>query len=218
MAKNDKDRLIGRSKSQTLLRRSGLFRKTGGYSAAPAVIQCLYLLNDDGTLATEFGYGYAGPAVNDGLTLSVDIIGGHGIRVLLPANKINSKLKRGLVPVVFEADLISATGDGGDAFVGILIISAVGVMINCGTLQLNNYDIDSMEVQTDGEVTGSSRIEWLIAEAPVNVSETDYFIPCLLINENEATTGHIESRLIVSAAQMTQTHSVGAVDIYGVEI
>jgi hypothetical protein len=49
MAKNDKDRLIGRSKSQTLLRRSGLFRKTGGYSAAPAVIQCLYPL--DATLA-----------------------------------------------------------------------------------------------------------------------------------------------------------------------
>ena len=49
MAKNDKDRLIGRSKSQTLLRRSGLFRKTGGYSAAPAVIQCLYPM--DATLA-----------------------------------------------------------------------------------------------------------------------------------------------------------------------
>lgn len=34
MAKNDKDRLIGRSNSQTLLRRSGLFRKTGGFFTA----------------------------------------------------------------------------------------------------------------------------------------------------------------------------------------
>ena len=189
-----------------------------GVVAGQEVVSWVYLLNDDGTLATEFGYGYAGPAVNDGLTLSVDIIGGQGIRVLLPANKIYPKLKRGLVPIGFEADLVANGGAGGDAFLSIAIISSSGVLINVGSVLLNEADINAIEVQPDGEVTSTERIEWADSGGQTAIGPSDFFAPFLNIDELGAVTGHFESKLIVSAAQMTATYSAGTVDIYGVEI
>lgn len=85
MAKNDKDRLIGRSKSQTILRRSGLFRKTGGYSAAPAVIQCLYPL--DATLAEiqALDPAYGKPVMSNGdQTGTMTLIGVENYLVAIP--------------------------------------------------------------------------------------------------------------------------------------
>lgn len=157
MAKNDKDRLIGRSKSQTLLRRSGLFRKTGGYSAAPAVIQCLYPLDDDGTISSYFGKVYPGPATGPLLqSATFTAVGTQSTFLLLPAEAITSaKRQRSDGPIVLQG-----TSTSGKATlqpcVCILILDSSSSYLNLAVVPIEVGTPATVVISNLGVISGFS--------------------------------------------------------------
>lgn len=221
MAKNDKDRLIGRSKSQTLLRRSGLFRKTGGYSAAPAVIQCLYPLDDDGTVTTSLGLIYGGPSIKDGQTMGYTT-GGGALAALISSGALSSaRFSRGVVPIGYEATAITKDAGSQIPSLSILITSAAGAVINNGLVfMLTEGTLAQVEVAPDGTVSSKtngvpSAVQWVTPAGQTTVGETDKFCPYLLVGDGGTTGKYTEIQLRTSSSTALGVFSAGCVDLCG---
>lgn len=223
MAKNDKDRLIGRSKSQTLLRRSGLFRKTGGYSAAPAVIQCLYPLDDDGTVAASLGYSFASEPTIDGGQTVVHTYGGTGaIYLWAPAGAYTTaRFSRKETAVGFEVGITDKTITYAYPHPVLIITDAAGTLVNVATFNLADEigGTTPVEVAADGTVSSSvSPVYWRNTSGQKFVGATDMFALAFDVNENGASGGTVTVQLRTCAASLTGTYSTGCTDIAGTVI
>lgn len=189
------------------------------FTSAP-IIGCAYPLDDDGTIATAFGYGYAGPAVGDGQQMQYTTTG-SGNMVLVAAGSLTSaRFPRGASPIGIEYQVSSYGGSGNNANGAILITNSGGALVNAGTVPaIADGDNIQFEITSDGTVTAkkngvSASISWLNPSWQKTVGATDYFCPYLAVNDS--IPGQlVDIQLVTNAANMVGTYSANAVDICG---
>lgn len=186
-------------------------------------IGCAYPLDDDGTLATAFGYGFAGPAVGDGQQMQYTTTGNAQVKILSAAGAVTSaRFNRGSYPIGFEAVANSYGGAVNVTGMAILITNAGGSIVNAATILTSaNSDLLQFEVAADGSISAKVNgiaydlsSSWLAPAGQKTVGVTDYFCPYLFIND--LFIGQlVDIQLITNAASMTGAYSASAVDICG---
>lgn len=186
-------------------------------------VSCAYPLDDDGSLVSAFGYGYAGPATGADLqTLSYTTTGLGGVKVLLAANSLTTaNFPRRAETQAFEASVISKGGATGCGM-AIALVDSSGALYNAVTLNAAaDGDTLSFEVAPDGVVTATRNGtpigisgNWLAPAGQKTVGPTDRFAPYLWLTDS--TTGEpVEITLRTNSPDMTGTYLTGTTDICG---
>lgn len=184
---------------------------------------CAYALDDDGTLATAFGYGYAGPAVGDGQQMQYTTTGNAQVKILSSSGAVTSaRFQRGANPIGFEASTNSYGGAGNAAGVAILITNSGGSIVNATDVFASaDGDLLQFEVAADGTVSAKKNgavfdisARWINMAGQKTVGATDYFCPYMYINDQQAGQ-FVDIQLVTDGASMAGTYSANAVDICG---
>lgn len=187
-------------------------------------IICAYPLDDNGTLASAFGYGYAGPAVGDGQQMQYTTTGSASIRILVAAGAVTSaRFQRAASPIGYEAEVISYGGAFPQASgLAIVLTNAGGAVVNAAAVPSTaDGDLIQFEVSATGVVTAQLNGTpfnlapvWLNPMGQTTVGATDYFAPYLWIND-QFTGQIVDIQLVTDHASMIGAYSSGAVDICG---
>ena len=194
-----------------------------GIVSGQSVAGCAFPLDDDGTLATAFGYGYAGPAVGDGQQMQYTTTGNAQIKILSSSGSVTSaRFHRGANPIGFEAVVNSYGGAANSTGLAILITNSGGSVVNAADINSSaDGDLLQFEVAPDGTVSAKKNgaafdlsTRWLNPAGQKTVGATDYFCPYLYIND-QLTGQLVDIQLVTNAASMTGTYSANAVDICG---
>ena len=191
----------------------------GGTAEAAAVISCVYPLDDDGTLAASFGYGYAGPAVapaQQGLSFTS---AASGQSILTALNALGTA--RFSRPASGKAAFEFSYAGGTVSYVGTMIVisTAGGSVINSAFVQQTTASLGAITVAADGTVAGfknsvTSTLFWSNGAGQKTVGPTDKYALALFVNATAAgqtASGTLRSR----AADMTGTYIAGETDPCG---
>lgn len=187
------------------------------------VFSCAYPLDDDGTISTAFGYGYAGPAVGDGQQMQYTTTGNAQVKILSSSGAVTSaRFQRVSDPIGFEAVVNSYGGATNAAGLAILITSSGGSIVNATDVFTSaDGDLLQFEVAPDGTVSAKKNgaafdlsARWLNPAGQKTVGATDYFCPYLYIDD-QLTGQLVDIQLVTNAASMTGTYPSGTTDICG---
>jgi hypothetical protein len=189
-------------------------------------VSCVYPLDDDGTLATALGYGYAGPAVGDGQRMQYTLGAGGGVKILVAgAATTTARFQRGELPIGFEAVVNDyAPTPHGLAFV---ITDGAGAVINAVTMFASAVnDVLQMELSASGVLTAKKNgvafdlsSYWRAPAGQKTVGASDYFAPYLWLTDQAWAVGEVtDIQLRTCAASLTGTYSTGCTDIAGTVI
>lgn len=197
---------------------SGIF---GGQQVAS--IGCAYPLDDNGTLASAFGYGYAGPAVGDGQQMQYTTTGNAQVKILSSSGAVTSaRFQRGASPIGWEAIAASYGGAINVTGMAILITDSGGSIVNAASINAS-ADGDMMQFEVSAAGAISAKVNgsvydlsprWLNLSGQKTVGATDYFCPYLFIND-QFPGQLVDIQLVTNAGSMTGTYSSGAVDVCG---
>lgn len=194
-------------------------KPSGG--AGSAGISCAYPLDDDGTLASLLGYGYAGPAVGDGQKLRYTTDNATGVKLLIAANALTGgSFSRGLAHVGYEALAIIADIPCGTALV---ILAANNSVVNAVTLNMDSDgDLGQFIVAPDGTISAKKNgaphdlsSAWMDALGQKTIGETDKFAPYLWATDDGSTGSKAVVQLRTAAQIMEGAYPEGCVDLCG---
>ena len=184
-------------------------------------VGCAYPLDDDGTVAASYGYGYAGPAVGPAqLRMQYTTTGSATVKLLLSSGFANTgRFSRASTVIGYEALAVSAAGAN---FCGaaIAITDSGGAIINAGTINsAADNDLMQFEIAPDGTVSGflngaAYSFQWLYPAGQKTVGATDKFAPYLWVNDSVASE-LADVILTIKAADMTGTYPSDATDVCG---
>lgn len=191
--------------------------------SCPPTISCAYPLDDDGTLAASFGYGYAGPAVapnQQGLSFTSSA---SGQSVLLAADTFGSA--RFSRPASGPAAVFEFAYAGGTMnYTGLLIIisDAGGTFINSAQVTSTVASLLAITVAADGTVAGfedgvTDSLGWSNGAGQKTVGATDKYALGIFCNATAA--GQTASGTLHSVStDMTGTYTGGETDPCGTVI
>lgn len=185
-------------------------------SAGPS---CAYPLDDDGTLAASFGYGYAGPATGAGQQGLSFTSSASGQSVLLAANTFGAArfARPASGKSVFELQYVSGTVQ----YIGctITISDAGGAFINSAFVQQTTPSLGAVTVASDGTVGGlkdgvDNALSWSNGAGQKTVGPTDKYAIGIFVSATAAgqtATGDLRT----FAGDMTGTYTAGETDPCG---
>lgn len=186
-------------------------------------LACLYPLDDDGTVATGFGFEFAGPAVGED-SQSMDYTASvAGEAILAPANIFStarvSRPESG--SFVVEAEVTSVTGASGGVLL-LVITNAAGDLVNVASNVATTTDLLAFIVNSAGTVTAylnesteGVTLAWQNAEGVKVVGATDKVGFALLANDNTEIGDTLAMVLRTSAADITGSYGAGIRTICG---
>ena len=186
-------------------------------SAGPS---CAYPLDDDGTIAASFGYGYAGPAVapaQQGLSFTSSA---SGQSILAALNALGTA--RFSRPASGPAAAFEFSYAGGTvSYVGTMIVisSAAGTLINAAFVTHTAASLGTITVAADGTVAGfkdnvTSTLSWSNGAGQKTVGATDKYALGIFVNATAA--GQTAAGTMRSyEANFTGTYIAGETDPCG---
>lgn len=191
------------------------------YDATAIALPDGYALDDDGTLATAFSYGYAGPAVGvDQLSMQFTAPA-SGEFILAPASLLDAARFPLLGGTAVCEAVITAISGGNGALV-FAVISDEGAVTNIATVSGNEAgQVLAVTIGPDGTVTPYRNgvlheFSFTAAGSPV-VGATDRYGFALHVDAS-ASAQEFEMTLRIEATNITGSYGAGVTDPWGTEI
>ena len=185
-----------------------------------------YPLDDDGTLATSVGFGFAGVARGDGQKLDYETAGGSGVKVLMAKDTFTTaRFSRGATATIgYEAVSVkNSIGTGGGSGLALVISDSSGALVNAVTVNFSNTnDLGQFFVDSSGNISAklngsaySLAGNWMNPSGQKTVGASDKFAPFLYTTDNGTTGERDIVQLITDASKMSGEYPFGAKDIHG---
>lgn len=193
----------------------------GNGEPQPPPISCAYPLDDDGTLATAFGYAYAGPAVGAD-SQSMDFTSaGAGVALLMPAGLFSTaRFSRPASGFAVVEAAITPTTTVPNSGMSLMITNAGGTMINAFTFVGSPGDVQAILIDSDGAVSFKlngaeyTTNSWSNGSGQKTVGESDMVSFYLWANAS-AGAQVAQITLRTDAADITGSYGAGGADPCG---
>ncbi len=185
-----------------------------------------YPLDDDGTLATSVGFGFAGVARGDGQKLDYETAGGSGVKMLMAKDTFTTaRFSRDATATIgYEAVCVKkGIGTGGSSGLVLVISDSSGALVNMASIDLSNTnDLGQFFVDSIGTISAklngsaySLAGNWMNPSGQKTVGASDKFAPFLYTTDNGTTGERDIVQLITDASKMSGEYPFGAKDIHG---